>query len=149
MPEHASQDILINAPEGFVLEAILELDAYPQWIPEVQKVEVFQRDDRGRATRATTTTIAMGNTLVHDYVYDYSAYPHVISWNLVSGNMVSMLHGQYEIVSDSDTSAEVTYTLDVELTAPMPGFVKKKAARKIVSAALENLKAYSESLYSP
>ena len=42
-------------------------------------------------------------------------------------------------------STEVTYTLDVELRVPLPGFIKRRAQSRIMHTALEELKARVES----
>jgi hypothetical protein len=145
MTEHASNEITINVRGPHVLEAILELDEYWKWIEEVTRVDVYERDSRGRALRAKITSNAMGNTIMHIYRYDYSHYPDEIKWELESGNMVNTLHGSYTIKEGSTDSTIVRYDLDVELSSPLPGFLKRKAAKKIVTSALTSLKTYCES----
>lgn len=144
MTEHASQEIIILSPPSKVLEVLLEIDDYPQWIPEITNVEVFERDSRGRATKAKINTQAFGKSITHIYEYSYEDYPQMISWMLESGDMVSALDGFYKFKSLDDGSTQVTYDLHLDLSSPLPGFIKKKATEKIVSSALNNLKKYCE-----
>jgi len=144
MPDRASQNITINAKPVKVLEAILEIDDYPKWIPDIVNVEVFERDSNGRALTAKTTMKSFGKTISHTYEYSYEDYPEIIGWMLVEGDMVSSLDGFYKLEALSDEQARVTYELYVDLDVSIPGFLKSKATEKIVSSALENLKRYCE-----
>ncbi|MFN8016384.1 MAG: SRPBCC family protein [Acidimicrobiia bacterium] len=145
MAERASQEIEINSHLEKVLEIILELDQYPVWIDEVQSVEVHDRDSRGRAITATLVTSAMGKTINQTYKYDYSKYPLEISWSLTKGDMLKSLSGKYSLEEKGEYLTKVKYELDVEMSVSLPGFIKKKAAQKIVSSALDNLKKRCES----
>ncbi len=144
MTEHASQDITIGADAAHVLEAVLELDEYPLWIPDIKAVTVFERDERGRAIRAELTSEALGKVIKHIYVYSYDEYPDKITWSLESGNMVTELEGCYTVKQGTPTSTTVAYDLDANLSVSLPGFMKRKAVEKIVSAALANLKTWVE-----
>gem|GEM_PF-2250429 len=144
MPEHASQEITIEVRAPIVLEAVLELDEYPLWIPEIINVEVSERDSRGRAIRASLTSHALGKTINHNYLYSYDLYPDEISWTLESGDMAKSLQGRYTVKTGTETSTTVNYELEVDMAVSLPGFMKRKAAEKIVSSALENLKAWCE-----
>ena len=144
MTEHASQEITIEAKPGRVLEAVLELDQYPQWIPEIEKVSVYERDERGRAITAEFISRAMGQTITHVYRFHYENYPQTITWTLESGNMVSSLKGTNELMESTPTKTTVTYTLALDMAVALPGFMKRKATEKIVSSALANLKVWCE-----
>ncbi len=144
MSEHASQEITIEVRAPIVLEAVLELDEYPLWIPEIIDVQVGERDSRGRAISATLTSTALGKTIVHNYLYSYDRYPDEISWILESGDMAKTLEGRYTVKKGTDSSTTVNYELAVDMSVSIPGFIKRKAAEKIVSSALENLKIWCE-----
>lgn len=143
MTEHASGEITIAKPISNILEILLELDEYPKWIGEITSVEVHSRDDRGRAVTATLNSNAMGKTITHTYKYFYDKYPNEIRWTFVEGNMVHSLEGKYTL-KDIDGETKVEYNLEIELSSPLPGFIKKKAAQKIVDTALVDLKKFAE-----
>jgi len=141
--EHASGEITIAKPISSVLEILLELDEYPRWIGEITSVEVHSRDERGRAIKATLNSNAMGKTITHTYEYFYDKYPNEIRWTFVEGNMVHSLEGKYKL-DEVDSETKVEYDLEIELSSPLPGFIKKKAAQKIVDTALGDLKKFAE-----
>ncbi len=147
MTDHASQEEIIEVPAKYVLETILEIDHYPLWIEDVKDVKVFERDENGRALRAELHTFALGKNLIHEHTYDYSDYPHSISWNLIKGDMVSELYGSYTINPIDEHSTNVRYELNAKLSTPLPGFMKRKATNHIVSSALKSLKSYCETKF--
>ncbi len=144
MAEHASGEIIINSTLMKVLEILLELDEYPQLISDVVKIDVHDRDKFGRAKLATLTTNAMGKVIEQKYEYSYENYPNEITWTFVEGNMVKSLNGRYRLDERGPQTTNILYELDMELTAPLPGFLKKKAAQKIVDSALKSLKIQAE-----
>lgn len=144
MTEHASGEIIIDSTLMKVLEILLELDDYSKWIPDVKEVVVQSRDNLGRAILATLHTNALGQNIVQTYKYSYENYPYEISWKFVEGNMVDSLDGKYALTIVDENTTNVHYDLEIELSAPLPGFIKKKAAQKIVDSALKNLKLHSE-----
>jgi hypothetical protein len=63
----------------------------------------------------------------------------------VAGDLTSRLDGEYRFEPSSDGGTEVTYTLEVGLRVPLPGFIKRRAQSRIMHTALEELKARVES----
>ena len=139
MAEHASQEITIEVRAPVVLEAVLELDEYLLWIPEITQVIINERD-----IRACLTSQALGKVIKQNYLYSYDKYPDEISWKLESGDMAKSLEGRYIVKMGTQNSTTVQYELTVDMDVSIPGFMKRKAAKKIVSSALENLKTWCE-----
>ena len=62
-----------------------------------------------------------------------------VSWHLVRANLLKGLNGTYTL--DRVTGGtKVTYDLEVELTMPMIGLLKRKAEKHIINLALSELK---------
>jgi hypothetical protein len=108
-----------------------------------EKVTVLASDDDGRALDVEFRAAAFGRSTTYTLRYDYSAAPDVLSWALVSGDITSELDGAYRF-SEVAGVTTVTYELEVELFVPIPGFVKSRAATRIVTQALRELKARVE-----
>ena len=70
---------------------------------------------------------------------------HVLAWKQTAGDLTSKLDGNYRFDAAGDGSTEVTYSLEVELRVPLPGFIKRRAQSRIMHTALEELKARVES----
>jgi hypothetical protein len=56
------------------------------------------------------------------------------------------LAGSYTLEPAGDGTTRVTYRLDVALGMPLPGLVRRQAARQIVRSALDDLKRRVESM---
>jgi len=139
MPEHASERIRVDAPPSRCYEVAIDFERYPQWARDVKSVTVHERDDEGRARKVEYRAAAIGKSVNYTLEYDYSTAPESFSWKLVEGDMLRQLDGTYRFEADDD-GTRVHYDLTVDLSAPLPGFVKRRAAGMIMGTALKELK---------
>lgn len=125
---------------------IADVGAYPDWARDLKDVVVDEVDDDGRALQATFRVAAMGRSATYTLRYEHSKAPDAISWELVSGDILRLLDGSYEFlaVEDEPEQTQVRYRLRVQLTVPLPGFVKRRAEGRIMHAALDDLQAQVE-----
>ena len=108
---------------------------------------IEESDDQGRPLLVTFRTAAFGRSTSYTLAYDFSEAPHILSWRLTKGDIMSKLEGSYAFASDGGAGTEVTYHLEVELRVPIPGFIKMRAQSRIMSTALRELKARVESSF--
>ena len=120
-----------------------DFEAYPAWTSDVKHARVVERDAEGRATRADFRAAALGRSVRYVLDYDLSDAPRSFSWQLVEGDMLRTLEGRYTF-DDVDEGTDATYDLTVDLAIPLPGLVKRRAAGRIVAAALQDLKHAAE-----
>lgn len=147
MAEHATEHIDIDAPTERVHEVLLAFERYPEWARDLKEVEVLERDDAGRGTLVHYRAAAMGRSVSYTLRYDHAASPARLPWVLEEGDLVRTLDGEYALEADADLPGRtrVTWSLEVELQVPLPGFVKRRAETLIIKAALPELKAHVES----
>jgi hypothetical protein len=149
MADQATQVIVIAAPPRACFDVAVDFTRYPEWVGDIKKVSVEDRDAEGRGVLVRFRTAAFGRSTSYELRYDYSAAPKVLSWVEVEGDLTSKLDGEYifaETTVDGSTGTEVTYHLEAELKFPIPGFVKRRAEGRIMHSALRQLKARVESL---
>ena len=82
---------------------------------------------------------ALGRSVRYVLEYDYSEAPAAFSWKFVEGDMLRRLDGRYGFEADGD-GTKVTYDLVVDVSIPMPGLIKRRAAGLIMGTALKELK---------
>jgi ribosome-associated toxin RatA of RatAB toxin-antitoxin module len=144
MPEHAEGTTEVLAAPAEVMAVIADFDAYPDWVGNLEQVEVLARDRRGRGTRVAfrlrTPVLAAAYTLA----YRYAPRDAGVSWSYEEGTLED-LSGSYALEPTGDGTTRVTYRLDVELGMPLPGLVRRQAAKQIVRSALGDLKRRVES----
>ena len=95
---------------------------------------------RTGARGSSTAPLRMGKSIRYVLDYDYSEAPAAFSWKLVEGDMLRQLDGRYGFEADGD-GTRVSYDLTADLSMPMPGFIKRRAAGMIMGTALKELKA--------
>jgi ribosome-associated toxin RatA of RatAB toxin-antitoxin module len=144
MAEHAEGSIDIQGTPKEIMEVISDFESYPDWVGNMEEVEVLERDRWGRgslvAFRLRTPVLSAEYTLA----YRYAARAAGVSWTYREGTLED-LSGSYDLEPLDDDDTRVTYRLDVELGMPLPGLVKRQAAKQIVRSALNDLKRRVES----
>jgi len=143
MSESVTERRVIAAPPPAILDAIVNVDLYPQWQRDVQSVEVLDRDARGRPARARFVVDARLFTAT--YTLDYTYTDDAVRWELVSSDQLRELDGGYTVTDGGDGTSTVTYELRVDPTISVPRFMRRAAAEKIVRSALDNLRQRVES----
>ena len=144
MPEHAEGTTEVDASPAEVMAVIADFDAYPDWVGNLEDVQVLARDRRGRGTRVAFRLRTPVLTAAYTLAYRYAPREEGVSWRYVEGTLQD-LTGSYTLEQTDDRTTRVTYRLDVELGMPLPGLVKRQAAKQIVRSALSDLKRRVES----
>jgi ribosome-associated toxin RatA of RatAB toxin-antitoxin module len=145
MPEHAEGSAEVFATPAEVMAVVADFDAYPDWVGNLEEVDVLARDRRGRGTRVAFRLRTPVGDQAYTLAYRYQPRDAGISWTYVEGTLED-LAGAYVLEATGDGTTRVTYRLEVELGVPLPGLVKRQAARQIVRSALNDLKRRVESM---
>ena len=143
MADEARESIHIEATPQQCYAVAIDFDRYPEWATDVKQVEVLDRDGEGRGTRVRYQISALGKTIGYDLAYDYTDAPGGFAWTLEKADFLSRLEGAYRFEADGE-GTNVGYVLAVDVTLPLPGFMKRAAAGMIVDNAMKQLKAHVE-----
>ena len=143
MAETATESITIAAPLEQVWAIATDLENYPSWTHDVKDVLITSRDDDGRPSRVEFRTSALGRSTHYTLDYDSSNAPNILAWTMVKGDIQRSIDGAFRFEPAPDGSTHVHYDLAIELVVPLPGFVKRRAERRILNAIRE-LKAFAE-----
>lgn len=137
MGERVSDTTTVDAPLPEVMAVITDLARYPEWTEGVTAVEVLDTDTEGRPARARFTIDARVMEL--RYVARYRYTPSSVRWELEEGETVTQLDGSYDL-DERGTQTGVRYTLEADIAVPLPGFMKKRAAKQVLDQGLAGLK---------
>jgi len=143
--EQATEHMVVAAPPEQCFAVVGDVERYPEWAADIKEVIVKSRDSEGRPQEVTFRAGAFGRSTSYTLAYDYSGAPQSLAWKQTAGDLTSKLDGDYRFDSAGDGATEVTYTLEVELRVPLPGFIKRRAQSRIMHTALEELKSRVES----
>ena len=144
MADSSTQSLTMQAAPRVIMDVIADFAAYPQWTGAVKTVEVT---DAGSAGRARRVRFGLDAGLIKDSYelqYSWAADGLAVSWDLVSGQMQKSQHGSYTLKPVAD-GTDVTYSLEVQLTVPLIGLLRRKAERTIMDTALKELRKRVES----
>jgi uncharacterized membrane protein len=145
MTETAHERIRVEARADRCWDVAVDFESYPEWARDVKEIKVVERDAEGRGSRVEYRVAALGKSIRYVLQYDYSGAPESFSWKLVEGDMLRSLDGTYRFEAQGDAT-RVHYDLAVDLTMPLPGLVKRRAASLIMGTALKELKKQVEAV---
>ncbi|MGH2683549.1 MAG: SRPBCC family protein [Actinomycetota bacterium] len=139
MAEETEGTIIIDADPAEVMGVIADFETYPDW-SDVDKVEILARDRRGRGTEVAYRVSTMGIAASYTLSYKYRPGNTGVSWTTARAEgAVKDIRGEY-LIEDEDGKTRVTYRLAADLAIPVPGFMRRKGARRLVETALLGLK---------
>ena len=146
MVDQATERTTVTASPEQCFAAAIDFERYPDWASDVKMARVLSRDEDGRAVDVEFRAAAMGRSTTYTLRYFYGSNPLRLAWRLQRGDVTRRLDGEYEFlpVPRDPSSTEVGYHLAVDLSVPLPGFVKRRAEARIVRTALEEFTAYVE-----
>lgn len=139
MADQTTESISIDAAPERIMGVIADFPAYPQWAGAIKTTQVVAEGTDGRAAEVVFGLDAGAFKDSYTLAYDWSADGLAVHWRLTKGQMQRAQRGSY-VLTPTDGSTTVTYTLSVELVIPMIGMLRRKAEKIIIDQALRELK---------
>ena len=143
MADEAHEHTLVAAGPRKCWGVATDYESYPDWARDVKDVALLERDDQGRGSKVEYRVAGLGRSIRYVLEYDYSEAPAAFSWHLVEGDVLRQLDGRYAFEPEGD-GTRVTYDLVVDISIPLPGPLKRRAAGMIMGTALRELKKEAE-----
>ena len=143
MADVVEDSIVIKSDPDTIMDAIVDLEAYPEWQAEIKEVEILDTDEDGWATRARFRVDAMVTEVIYVLAYTYDDAS--VSWTMVEGDKLKRNEGSYDLVDVGDGTTRVSYHLELEPAFKVPSMLRKQGSRRIVKTALSGLKQRVES----
>jgi Polyketide cyclase / dehydrase and lipid transport len=143
MADEAHEHITVGVAPERVYAVAVDFERYPDWARDVKHVAVLERDADGRGTRVEYRVAGLGQSIRYVLAYDYAEAPGAFSWRLEEADKLRRLDGRYGFEAEG-AGTRVAYDLAIDVAIPLPGLIKRQAARMIVATALKELKKESE-----
>lgn len=134
--------IIIEAPFDQVALAISAVGSYPSWSSAMKRVKVIEGDQ----IQPTKVEMSLASGALRDeatLIFDWSSFPASLSFSLESADLLTEMNGHQELKSIGDET-EVSYSLTVALSMPVPDMMRQKAEKAVVDQTLKELKAHIE-----
>jgi hypothetical protein len=128
----------VSATQAAVLALLRDVASQPEWIPEILEAQVLSSDAQGRPLTAAFAASTSVGTDRYTLAYEHS--PHGMSWSMVKGRLQTGQEGVYTLESAGRGRTKVTYQLTVHHNLPLPGFIRSRVIKGLVSDTLTGLK---------
>lgn len=139
MSQKSTSTVIVDAPLADVQGALFSIESYPEWLTSIKKVDVLERDDQNRVTKAKLSIDAgmMKDRVVLEY--DWSGAPSTLTFTMDEADLLTQMDGTYSLKAIGADSTQVTYELEVAVSLPVPAMMITKAQQQTIDTALKEL----------
>jgi uncharacterized protein YndB with AHSA1/START domain len=138
MAVRASTEVVFEAPPEAILDALADVDQVPTWSSVHKHAEVLDRHPDGRPRHVTATLKIMGIT--DKEVLEYHWGPRWMVWDAAETFQQRGQHGEYNLTPEGEDKTRVRFDIIVDLAAPIPEFLIKRAKKIVLDVATESLR---------
>jgi hypothetical protein len=138
MAVRASREVVFEASPEAILDALADIDSVPTWSSVHKHAEVLDRHPDGRPHRVKATLKIMGVT--DKEVLEYNWGPRWMVWDAVDNFQQRGQHGEYNLTPEGEDKTRVRFDIILDLAAPIPEFLIKRAKKIVLDVATESLR---------
>lgn len=120
------------------MDALADIEAVASWSSLHKQAEVVDRHPDGRPHHVRTTVKIMG--LADKELLEYHWGDHWVVWDAEKTSRQRCQHGEYNLTPLGEERTRVRFDLILDLAAPYPTFLVRRAKRMVLDVALENLR---------
>src|SRR5258707_15820884 len=138
MAVRASREVVFEDPPGGILNALADIDSVPTLSPVHKHAEVLDRRPDGRPHHVKATLKIMG--ISDKELLEYHWGPRWVVWDAVDNLQQRGQHGEYNLTPEGEDKTRVRFDIIMDLAAPIPEFLMKRAKKFVLDVATENLR---------
>ena len=138
MAVRASREVVFDAPPGAILDALADIEDVPSWSPVHKHVEVLDRYPDGRPHHVKATLRIMGIT--DKEVLEYHWGDNWVVWDAQETLQQRGQHVEYNLTRESEDRTRVRFDVILDLAAPIPEFLIRRAKKMVLDVATECLR---------
>ncbi len=138
MAVRASREVVFEAPPEAILDALADIERVPTWSPVHKNAEVLDRHPDGRPHHVKATLKIMGVT--DKEILEYHWGERWVVWDSAQTFQQRGQHGEYNLTPEGDDKTRVRFDIIMELAAPIPEFLIKRAKKIVLDVATESLR---------
>jgi ribosome-associated toxin RatA of RatAB toxin-antitoxin module len=138
MAVRASREVVFEAPPEAILDALADIERVPTWSPVHKNAEVLDRHPDGRPHHVKATLKIMGVT--DKEILEYHWGERWMVWDSAQTLQQRGQHGEYNLTPEGDDKTRVRFDIIMELAAPIPEFLIKRAKKIVLDVATERLR---------
>jgi hypothetical protein len=138
MAVRASREVVFDVPPEVILDVLADIDSVPSWSALHKTAEVLDRHPDGRPHHVKATLKIMGIT--DKEILEYHWGERWMVWDASETSAQRGLHGEYNLTPEGEDRTRVRFDVILELAAPVPAFLVKRAKKMVLDVATESLR---------
>jgi hypothetical protein len=138
MAVRASREVMFDASPEAILDTLADIEGVPSWSTLHRHAEVLDRHPDGRPHHVKATLKIMG--LTERQLLEYHWGPDWVVWDAKDTFQQRGQHGEYNLTREGDET-RVRFDLIIDLAAPIPGFLIKRAKKMVLDVAIDRLRS--------
>lgn len=136
-------DVGVEAAPGASFSAAADLERWPDWARDLERVEVLERGPDGRPVRARMVADLFGKEFDAVIAFDYDKAPDELGFGLVEARKLAELDGSFRFEPDPG-GTRMHYRLRMVLVKPKAARIERMVSRKIETALSRDLRRHIE-----
>jgi ribosome-associated toxin RatA of RatAB toxin-antitoxin module len=108
-----TKQVLIEAPLEHVYGIIVDYERYPEFVPGIRSCRVRA----GKGVKEVEYELDLGVRRIRYVLRHDEQRPRKVSWSLVSGDMMKVSNGSWEL-SDDKGRTRATYSVEIQISRP-------------------------------
>jgi Polyketide cyclase / dehydrase and lipid transport len=138
MAVRASREVVFEATPEAILDALADIDSVPTWSSVHKHAEVLDRHPDGKPRHVKATFKIMGIT--DREVLEYHWGPRWMVWDAKDTFQQRGQHVEYNLTPEGEEKTRVRFDIILDLAAPIPEFLIKRAKNIVLDVATESLR---------
>lgn len=138
MAVRASRELVFDAAPDAILDALADIEDVTSWSTLHRHAEVLDRHPDGRPHHVRATLKIMGVT--EREVLEYHWGEDWVVWDAEETFQQRGQHGEYKLTREGDQT-RVRFDLIIDLAAPLPRFLIKRARKQVLDVAVDRLRS--------
>jgi ribosome-associated toxin RatA of RatAB toxin-antitoxin module len=108
-----TKQMLIDAPVERFYEIVVGYEKYPEFVPGIRRCRVKDADGE----KQVEYELDLGIRRIKYVLRHEEQRPRRVSWSLVSGDMMKISNGSWELAADGGKT-RATYSVEIQISRP-------------------------------
>jgi ribosome-associated toxin RatA of RatAB toxin-antitoxin module len=136
-------DVGIEASPAACFSATADLERWPEWARDLERVDVLERDPSGRPAQVRMVADLFGKEFDATVDFHHATSPDELSFSLVEARKLAILEGSFRFEAGSG-GTRLSYRLRMVLVKPKAARIERMVSRKIDTALSRDLRRHIE-----
>ena len=141
---NASKTVTMGVSRDKFWKAVTDYMSYPSFVDGVHKVEIVSKE--GGLSKVRYGISMMNKEITYLLNHDESAIPAKMEWSCVESNFLKSNKGSWVVKELGPEKIEVTYTVDIEFTIPVPSLMLSPIIRSTLPRMLDSFEKKAKAI---